>query len=765
MKSEFYRTIPALAAYIDRIGAEELNFRRYVVKEHRGAYYTERAIIRLVLGDNGYEIKCTSKDYAPTKSEADAIRGALMAVQFPKAIPFKNMDALRKRLGKDAELYELIDRRTGEIVMVQQRIEKKDGGKAYPSWTFWSDGEFRAMEPEGDLPFWKPREKRPVARIMIHEGPKAAKFIDELVNNPANRKALEAHPWAEDLKRYEHWGQIGGAMVPHRADFAEVRREKPMEVVYVCDNDWPGQAALQEVSRHYGAALRGIRFDKRWPMSWDMADPMPKTFFNGTRYKGPTLADLMVCATRATELVPNPEGKGRPVPRLKRDFREEWFHCVTPEVFVHIDLPDKILTTAEFNNFVSPFSDVADTAQLLKKDATSKSAVLEYNPGMPSGIYGAEDIGRYINTHVPAAIKAEEGDVTPFEEFMQNLVTDDQDRHELKRWVATLIARPEIKMNYGVLLISEIQGVGKSTLGEKILAPLVGRVNTSYPSENEIVESNFNYWLAHKRLAVVHEIYAGHSSRAYNKLKSVITDRYITVSKKFQANYLVENWCHVYACSNSMRAIHLPNDDRRWFVPKITETKQSKQYWSDLNYWLTDEGGLNKIKWWAQEFCEKNEPVQRGESSPDSALKREIIEDGYSPGQALVARTLDQIRETLNEGDETVMNEWRQRGWINGSGGVFLLDAAIVQMIKDQLYEGRQNDRLERPGTIRRLAKAKGWFVGEHRAQVKDWGYLGARPIFSEQAMAKKRPFELCNEKMEPEEKLRPIDLAQIVKL
>ena len=85
------------------------------------------------------------------------------------------------------------------------------------------------------------------------------------------------------------------------------------------------------------------------------------------------------------------------------------------------------------------------------------------------------------------------------------------------RWCATLVARPDIRMEYGVLLISEMQGVGKGTLGERILAPLVGPWNCSFPTEQSIVDSSFNSWIAHKRLAVVHEIYAGHNIKAYNK--------------------------------------------------------------------------------------------------------------------------------------------------------------------------------------------------------------------------------------------------------
>lgn len=760
-QADFYKSVPALAAYIDRIGAEELNFRRFIVKEHRGTYYTERALIMIRKDkDEQWTLFCNNKDYAPTDTELTAIKGALMAVKFPKSISVKNINALRKKLGAEAELYELIDRKTGEIKMVQQRI-KKGVDKFYPPWSFWSDGEWRCMEAEGPLPFWKPREHIS-ARIMVHEGPKAAKFTHELTTNPQLAAKLAEHPWGDELKKYEHWGQIGGALAPSRADYQEIKREKPLEVIYVCDNDWPGHSALQEVSRHYGASLKGIRFDNRWPTAWDMADDMPKDFFKGKRYLGPQLRELVVFATRATEIIPSPDGKGKGIIKLRRDFREEWLHCVTPEVFVHQDWPDKPLNVAEFNNRVAPFSDVTDTALLVKRDDATKGAALEYAPGKKPGIYGSNE-GRVINTHVPSNIKAEKGDVKPFIEFMANLVQDEGDREELWRWCATLIAAPDVKMAYGVLLISETQGVGKGTLGEKILSPLVGKLNTSFPSENEIVESAYNYWLAHKRLAVVHEIYAGHSSKAYNKMKSIVTDRYITVSKKFQANYEIENWCHIYACSNSMRALLLPNDDRRWFIPKVTEVKQTSGYWKDFNLWLNEEGGLSKIKHYAVDWIKKNRPVMRGDNAPDSVLKREIVEEGYSAGQALVSQTLDAIKDVLDN-DKKTQEDWRERGYLNDAG-LFVLDKSFVQLIKDQIYEGRHNDRIERPATIRRVARGKGWAIGEYRANVKDWNALGAKMICSSKGLAQIPPGDLCNEKMPEAQRLRPLDLNMVVKI
>ena len=286
--------------------------------------------------------------------------------------------------------------------------------------------------------------------------------------------------------------------------------------------------------------------------------------------------------------------------------------------------PIEFFSASEFNNVVRPFSDADDTARLVKSDAASKSAVLQYSPAIKSGLYNKADGQRYINTHVPSIIEAAKGDPEPWLNFMDHLIEDEADCTEMLRWCATLIARPDIKILYGVLLVSDVQGVGESSLGEKILGPLLGEENVSYPSENEIVESNFNYWAAHKRLAVIHEIYAGHSAKAYNKLKSLITDRFIQINKKYQAAYELDNWLHIFACSNSMRAIQLSSDDRRWFVPKVTCKKQTPEYWIGFNDWLTQRGGLAIIKWWATEWLKTNSPVRPGANAPWSLAKKKL---------------------------------------------------------------------------------------------------------------------------------------------
>jgi len=202
--------------------------------------------------------------------------------------------------------------------------------------------------------------------------------------------------------------------------------------------------------------------------------------------------------------------------------------------------------------------------------------------------------------------------------------------HEVMRWCATLIAKPEIRMGYGMLLVSEKQGIGKTTLGAHILAPLVGDQNVGFPGETDIANSAFNDWMANKRLVVVGEIYSGHSWKAYHALKPVITDRDVTVNQKYMRQYRIENWCHVLASSNSMRALKMENDDRRWFYPEVSEVAWPKSKFRDLRKWI-DGGGLAIIKHWAENF---GDYVDVADRAPMTERKKEMIEGSRSEAQA-----------------------------------------------------------------------------------------------------------------------------------
>jgi hypothetical protein len=209
-----YSRFAALRSYIDRVGAEQINFRRFVVKQWIGKYPKTLATIRIA----DKKIACDAEEYAPTAEESAAIELELAAVAFPTSVHASRAqveDLLRSgRIIGTAFVH--LDRSRKEVIFVQGKVERQDGDKYFVPWTpFMGPGgrlSWEQMEPDGDLlPFWKPPvdRKKP---IMVHEGATPAAHLDDLINNPERREERAAHPWIEELSLYEHWGAPGGAL-------------------------------------------------------------------------------------------------------------------------------------------------------------------------------------------------------------------------------------------------------------------------------------------------------------------------------------------------------------------------------------------------------------------------------------------------------------------------------------------------------------------------------------------------------------------------
>jgi hypothetical protein len=687
------KDFPALSAYIKRLGAEQLNFRTFMIKEYHGNYYSEKVLIKL---SREGVISCNKEGYDPTPEESRAIEHECEGANFPKSILVSKAQLHSLKQKVIGQIYVFYKRNMGDdnIIMVQERRNFENGNKAYLPWTFYDDGQWRMMEPDGDLPFYKP-ENKTSALVMIHEGAKAAQAATAICESE------EYHPWREELIKYEHWGIVGGALAVHRADFKELKLENPIEVVYVCDNDYVGMNALPVVSRSYGKKLMGVYFDQRWPKGFDIADPMPESFFADQKYVGPRISDLKVPATWAVEETENSTPKRKQY-RVTEHFAEEWAHCVTPEIFIYYDQPHKNYSESEFNVLVRPFSNVKNTAELLVQQNRGKAISLIYSPAQKDGIISegkGKERQRVINTHVGSTVIPIKGDYSIWEDYLSDMFPLDKDRHEVKRWMATLMVRPEIKMLYGMLLISTTQGVGKTTLGSHVLAPIIGHHNVSHPKEREIVDSGFNSWQARKRLAIVNEIYAGHSAKAYNILKDVITDDLIRVNEKYKAEYQIQNWCHVIACSNDERALKLSDEDRRWLVPLIAEKTKSPEFWSKFYNWIEKKDGLRIILYWAHEFLKTNPPVTQGEIAPETDRKKEVTESTMSHGQLLIRDKLSRLWKDHKDTNE-----------------VFIVRVNDLRdLIKEKLYNGREAPTIEKPQTIRKIASSLGFWISKTR--------------------------------------------------
>jgi hypothetical protein len=635
--------IPAIRAYLMRVGAEPRSLKTAVIRETHGHYWKDLAVIRFKKEGDGCEVIVSAHEYNPTDLELKEIQADVRGAEWPTTVPVERISKPPQMIA-DADRDDVYQFRNaeGRIVMVQVRIER-DGEKNYVPWTYWDDGEWRMCEPDGPLPLYNADRLADAFVVFVHEGAKAARRMQEMVDRK-DRKTKEQfrdHPWAMELENAVHVGWIGGAMSPYRTDWSQITRAGVKRAYIVADNDKPGREAVPPISQQLRIPTFAVQFTDEWPGSFDLADEFPEAMFGsaseGRHYIGPSFRDCLHPATWATDLVPNPKGKATPT--LRDSFRAMWAYVEEADVYVCTEMPEIIRTEAILNRMLAPFSHVAETARLIVKSYRGRSARICYRPDQ-EGLNVTFRGSSAINLHVPPTIKPEAGDPGPWLEFLDYMFIHEAEREEVRRWCATLIARPDIRMGYALLLISERQGIGKTTLGANVLAPLVGYHNVGHPGEADIL-SAFNDWMSNKRLVVVNEVYFGSSWKAYHSLKSVITDRDVTVNQKYQRPYTIENWCHIFACSNSMRALKMENDDRRWFYPEVTEVSWPKGKFVAFRKWL-DGGGLNIIADWARNFGSYIEPSDR---APMTERKREMIEGSRSEAQSEAAALAEMLKD------------------------------------------------------------------------------------------------------------------------
>lgn len=621
--------VDAIRQYLNRIGAQPRGLRSAVVQEREGRYSRDVATIHF--GKEGGEVTVKGEDpdcFEPTDLERQLIAEAVKTVKWPELKKLHSIIDPHPMI-KDADpddVYEFRDT-DGQIVMLQVRIEK-DGEKDYLPFTYWSDEKWRIAEPEGLLPLYGLDSLPGQATAFLHEGAKAARAMRKLTEDSREGRELRAaHPWGAELDGAVHLGWIGGAPNPHRTDWSVLEKAGIKRVYVVADNDHPGRSAVPKIARRLRLPTFAVLFTDEFPVSFDLADDFPPSMFDrNERYAGPEFAAMIEPATWATNKVDR-EGGGKPIIRLREHFKSQWVYADEPELFVCKEDPRIIRSAANLSNKLVKYSDTPGTARLLLEacDQVSTLAYVPQEQGAQRRAAGTLAVRgqRAFNVYRPPSVKRCKGSVEPWLAFLAYIFPKEDERQQVMRWCATLIAQPQVRMHFGLLLASRTQGVGKGIFASQVLAPLVGDHNVGYPSEHDIAESQFNDWMAHKRLVVVGEIYQGSSWKAYNRLKGVITDKDFSVNKKHQAQYRIDNWCHVIACSNSEMSLKMERSDRRWFYPQVTETPWTRGKFADFITWLRGDG-LGIVARWASEF---GDYVRTGELPAMTARKQVMIEE------------------------------------------------------------------------------------------------------------------------------------------
>ena len=680
--------LPNTAAYLNRINAEPRTMTKAVVREEHGSgYWRDVAIVKFA--KNG-EVR-TDIAFLPTEDEQTAITAEFVKLEWPDSVFIDLHDPQMPKIVREADDKNkfIFKNEDGKIIMIQIRQEKRDGKKAYIPVTKWSDGEFRFLEPEGDLPLFGLENIRGASTIMLVEGAKTARYLQWMIDSKTAeaRQALSEHPWGKSFTGLVVLGWCSGALSPHRVDWSPIRKHGITRAYVSLDNDEPGRSALPVISKNLHCVTHSVEFSDDWPACADLYDPFPakfwKTIGDKKYYVGPSFAECTQPATYMTSKIPHPEDPKKDLVVLRNHARSLWHFVEDTQEFIYVENPRIIRKADVLDATLRPFCDTKKLSELLLTVFNGRMTSFDYCPFTEAR--KIHHNGRpVINLYMPAHVQPQDGDITPFMKFMENLIPDEKERHQTLRWCATLIARPDIRMLYALMLVSTETGTGKSTL-LWIMQELVGRHNSSTPTER-IVAGEFNNWVQGVRLVGIHEIYSGQSWKMFNALKDLITEPIISIRRMYRDPVDMSNFAHFIMCSNSLEALKIDEKDRRIFAPTVTEKRWSDKQFDEFREWL-ESGGFSIIAFWAKNF---GDYVSRSEKAPMTSRKLEMIANSKSEASV----RCEDLGRLMNDADKPVaIGDKEIKSWLQA-------------VCKERVYETALSIRKEiRKAGIHELTK------------------------------------------------------------
>ena len=167
---------PAIGRYLDRIGAKAKSPRTATIttEGHPDGYERDDIAIIKLSPDGVWHVPDA---LAPTEEEREAIERQLNDYQWPVLQKFSRPkfppEVVAAQKAHPGSVFEFRDR-ADNLVMIQVRIELKNGGKKYVPWTLWDDGQWRSCEPDEPLPLWGAEQLKHHSVVFLHEGAKAA---------------------------------------------------------------------------------------------------------------------------------------------------------------------------------------------------------------------------------------------------------------------------------------------------------------------------------------------------------------------------------------------------------------------------------------------------------------------------------------------------------------------------------------------------------------------------------------------------------------
>jgi hypothetical protein len=238
---------------------------------------------------------------------------------------------------------------------------------------------------------------------------------------------------------------------------------------------------------------------------------------------------------------------------------------VSPPAFVDIKRR-KLLNKSSFNNRFGRFGGDESHRKAIRSKLIMRYSGVGFRP---IDVKSFRVAGQLIfNMYQPQAIEPMDGEPEVLLAHLEYLIQDPLSREHLLNWLAWIVQNPDRKLMHAVLLLGN-KRTGKSWFSE-LMKVILGAHNVSEPSKHRVA-SEFNGWLANRRLVVIHELREKGARGLYDELKEVITQPKVSINLKGIEAFEVDNFAAIFTISNHDDAIPIDDQEGRYLVIRCAD--------------------------------------------------------------------------------------------------------------------------------------------------------------------------------------------------
>ena len=279
--------------------------------------------------------------------------------------------------------------------------------------------------------------------------------------------------------------------------------------------------------------------------------------------------------------------------------------------------------------------------------------------------------------------------IEPFLKHIKEVISNNDEAvyEYFINWISMIIQQPDGKTETAIVITGD-QGTGKNVF-TNVICDLMKRYSNRNLNNIDHLVGKFNTALENMKLIICNELSSADTNKYLNSdsLKSVITEREVTINPKGLAPRDVQNVVNLIMVSNNFAPVNIEGGDRRYVVTATSNAHKGDYDYFDSLCRSMDEAFYNNLLTF---FMKRDLSKFNPRKIPMTEVKKAVQEISRSAYESFIQANLKQFVEGI--GRKEAYETYKR--WANESG----FKQANISTFKSKIMAFTDDTKISREG-------------------------------------------------------------------